>query len=156
MKIIGIVLFVAFLFCGRLFAQEVISSQGDYYSNGVGSLSFTIGEPIGETYSGASYDLTQGFQQVALKATLVEELTNDVNIQVYPNPVVNYLTINMGDYQNQATFTLYDTQGKLLKTEKIKNTFSTINFSIYAKGVYFLSVLDNQYKKLKTYKIIKQ
>ena len=43
--------------------QEVISSAGEHQENANGSISWTIGEPISETISGADAQLTQGFQQ---------------------------------------------------------------------------------------------
>lgn len=45
------------------FGQEVISTQGDSYSNGSGSLNFIIGEVVINTGSDGSNDITQGFHQ---------------------------------------------------------------------------------------------
>ena len=42
-------------------AQEVVSTQGDSYSNASGSIDFTIGEVIITTGTDGTNDLTQGF-----------------------------------------------------------------------------------------------
>jgi hypothetical protein len=44
-------------------AQEVVSTQGDSYSNSSGSIDFTIGEVIINTGTDGTNDLTQGFHQ---------------------------------------------------------------------------------------------
>ena len=47
-------------------AQEIISTSGDYFENTTGSISWTIGESMIETYTNGSEILTQGFQQSRL------------------------------------------------------------------------------------------
>ncbi|MBE0637328.1 MAG: T9SS type A sorting domain-containing protein [Bacteroidales bacterium] len=44
-------------------AQQVIASAGGYFENDNVSLSWTVGEPVTETFIGAEMILTQGFQQ---------------------------------------------------------------------------------------------
>jgi hypothetical protein len=44
-------------------AQQVIASAGGYYEGDNISLSWTLGEPVTETFSGGGVILTQGFQQ---------------------------------------------------------------------------------------------
>ena len=44
-------------------AQEVVSTQGDSYSNASSSIDFTIGEVIIDTGTDGTNDLTQGFHQ---------------------------------------------------------------------------------------------
>ena len=44
-------------------AQEVVSTQGDSYSNTSGSIDFTVGEVVINTGTDGTNDLTQGFHQ---------------------------------------------------------------------------------------------
>lgn len=44
-------------------AQQVIASAGNFFENGSGSVSFTMGEPATNTFSGNGVIVTQGFQQ---------------------------------------------------------------------------------------------
>ena len=60
MKRHTLVLF-SLLATGTVSAQEVVSSQGDSYSNG--SIDFTLGEVIIATGTDGTNDLTQGFHQ---------------------------------------------------------------------------------------------
>ena len=43
--------------------QEVVSTQGDSYTNASGSIDFTIGEVVINTVTDGTNDLTQGFHQ---------------------------------------------------------------------------------------------
>jgi len=47
----------------QITSPEVISSSGAYFSNTSGSMSWTLGETVTETFSNGSNILTQGFQQ---------------------------------------------------------------------------------------------
>jgi len=57
------ILFISLTFSVHIYSQEVISSAGGYYQNENISLSWTLGEPVIETFEGSGLILTQGFQQ---------------------------------------------------------------------------------------------
>ena len=78
----------AFFLLSNNNAQEVITTAGDYYLASSGSLSWTFGETITETFSTGINALTQGFNQSQLSATATYQLpTLDFNIKAYPNPL---------------------------------------------------------------------
>jgi hypothetical protein len=52
------------------------------------------------------------------------------------------------------SFQLYDVNGKLLTNQKITSAETIIQMEAFAKGNYFLKVLDNT-SEVKTFKIIK-
>jgi len=56
-------LIVAVNLKGQTINRQVIPTSGGYYSNGAGSLSWTLGETITPTLQSGSNMLTQGFQQ---------------------------------------------------------------------------------------------
>jgi hypothetical protein len=51
------------LFTTNLFCQDVISSQGDSYTDSSASIDFTIGEVVSFTGSSIENNITQGFHQ---------------------------------------------------------------------------------------------
>lgn len=69
MKQIFLFSFIIIMSCAALFypvqnkAQQVIASSGGHYQDENISLSWTVGEPVIETFSGGNVVLTQGFQQ---------------------------------------------------------------------------------------------
>ena len=55
-------------------SQEVKGTSGDYFQNAQASLSWTIGEPMTETYTTGTNILTQGFHQTGLTIVSIFEL----------------------------------------------------------------------------------
>jgi hypothetical protein len=63
MKKISSLLIIIALLSVNVKAQQVISTSGGYFENDNISVSWTVGEPVIETFSGVDVTLTQGFQQ---------------------------------------------------------------------------------------------
>ncbi len=71
----------------------------------------------------------------------IETNTNHSEIEIYPNPVKDELTINWGSYGTPQSIEIHNAQGQLVKT--INTVKNTISVSELAAGMYFL-VIDNQ------------
>jgi hypothetical protein len=70
-----------------LYAQQIVTTGGDYHQNSSGSISYTIGELAIETFSKTNNILTQGFHQTNLIAVAINELKGlDFEISAFPNP----------------------------------------------------------------------
>jgi len=135
-------------------AQEVISTQGDSYTNGGNTIDFTIGEPVIETVSDGTNDLTQGFHQTLLTIVSVEDLDINFSVNIFPNPTAEFVNIKMEQY-NGIAIRLFDVTGKqLLETNLVENT-TKISVTDFPKGTYLLTLINKEKNKIKTYKIIK-
>jgi Secretion system C-terminal sorting domain len=134
-------------------AQEVISTQGDSYSNGSGSIDFTIGEVVINTGSDGTYDLTQGFHQTNWNFVGVEDHVPNYEAIIFPNPTEDVLNIRTSAFEN-ITYTLYDAQGKLVLQDVLSAEQTPIQVSQLAPGGYSLT-LNNESQILKTFKLIK-
>jgi hypothetical protein len=79
--------------------------------------------------------------------TNIYEIKNESEIKIYPNPVLNYINVNI---QSEGLIKLYSMDGKELKefTGKIGN--NRINLSQYSNGLYFISFNNSFEKILKT------
>ena len=137
-------------------SQEVIATQGTESTNSASRLSYTIGEVISVFGSDSTNILTQGFQQpYRISATLIEDVELDFQVNIYPNPAVEQLNIELENYQTGYTYQLYDVSGKLLIKKAIESKKIIISFQQYSTGVYFLLLMEEESKKLKTYKVQK-
>jgi hypothetical protein len=116
-----IFLFATFLAAFAATAQEVVSSQGQTYSNANGSIDFTVGEVIINTGSNGTNDLTQGFHQTNWNFLGVEDFAPDYQATIFPNPTQDVLNIKTSVFEN-VTYTLYDAQTQNLKTFKLIKT----------------------------------
>lgn len=82
------------------------------------------------------------------------KFSDNIDVKIFPNPVRDVLNIQINTDFSTEQFYLYiiNTQGKILYQNKINNQ-STIDFSGYKSGIYFLKIFDetgtiNQVKKV--------
>jgi hypothetical protein len=146
-------LFLTLLTSLSVTAQEVVSTQGDSYSNASGSIDFTIGEVIINTGTDGTNDLTQGFHQTNWNFLGVEDFAPNYEAIIYPNPTEDVLTIRTSTFEN-VTYTLYDALGKRVMQDKLSAEQTPIQVSQLAPGSYSLT-LNNETQNLKTFKLIK-
>ena len=134
-------------------AQEVVSTQGDSYSNAGGNIDFTIGEVIINTGTNGINDLTQGFHQTNWNFVGLEDHAPSYEAIIFPNPTSEVLNIRTSTFEN-VTYTLYDAQGKLILQDKLSAEQTPIQVSQFAQGSYSLT-LSNKTQNLKIFKLIK-
>lgn len=131
----------------------VYSNQGGYNVAAGGSISWTVGEPVSETYTSTANITTMGFHQPELGiATLIKEHGEGAELLIYPNPVKESLTVSFKDLENGVyKINLFDDLGKLVfKTEtEIKQDSKLINLdmTLYAAGNYYLRVANANLNK---------
>lgn len=146
------------LYATTISAQEVVSTQGDSYSNANGSIDFTVGESIINTGTDGTNDLTQGFHQTNWNFLGVEDNAPNYEASIFPNPTSDVLNIKTSSFEN-VTYTLYDAQGKLVLQSILAAEVTPIQVSHLAPGAYSLQLTFEEGKKSasksKTFKLIK-
>jgi hypothetical protein len=144
--ILSIILIVSFL---RLNAQvhELVSSGGDYFQTSQLSISWSLGEPITETFTGSNIILTQGFQQGAMDLVGVPDGNrySAFEIEAYPNPTEGKVFIrknNSKDFgsETELNYSVFNLQGQLLKKGIIDTIDNSIDFSSFNQAAYLLLV----------------
>jgi len=139
-------------------AQEAVPASGGDASGSGGSVSFSVGQQVYVTHAGAPGSMAEGVQQT-YEISPVTGLTNrtiNLNINAYPNPTNDFLTLSVADrnYEN-LSYQLIDLSGRILETKKTENSTTDIFIGRYTYGAYFLKVLQGD-KEVKTFKIIRQ
>jgi len=135
------------------FSRDVIASGGDYFVSPVGSLSWTLGETVIETFENSSINfvLTQGFQQPDEKdnAIGIRELPdNEVVMRLYPNPTVASISMDFSyDENSSIRIVLVDMLGRILNTDEIdvtKGHISNYRFDVsgLSPGMYMFQFTD--------------
>ena len=160
MKRHTLVLF-SLLAAGSVSAQEVVSTQGDSYSNGSGSIDFTLGEVIIATGTDGTNDITQGFHQTNWNFVGLEDFAPNYEATIFPNPTSDVLNIKTSSFEN-VTYTLYDAQGKLVIQNILSAEQTPIQVSQLAPGAYSLELIFEEgnkgpqsLSKRKTFKLVK-
>lgn len=135
----------------------VIASGGGHAQSANFNVSMTIGEPVIETFYSTQKHLTQGFHQHFVMATIIEDNPALSDITMFPNPVEQYLTLNIPGGSNlKLMILLFDMNGKLLFYREINEEVVTIDFTSYMAAIYFLEIRYTQQNIRKVWKIVKQ
>lgn len=159
MKKIIITLFLG-IFSMSIQAQKAIVVSGGDISNANYSVSYTIGQ-VAQEKADSSGIINQGVQQPfeiftmpTLGVTDVE--TSNIKMLVYPNPTASFVNLSISNLEfKDATYSIFDLQGKLLISSKITTAKTTVEMSDYPVSTYFLKVNNKEGIILKTFKIIK-
>lgn len=134
-------------------AQEVVSTQGDSYSNASANIDFTIGEIVINTRTSGTIELTQGFHQTNWNFVGIQDHSPSFNATIFPNPTSEVLNIRTSAHKN-VSFTVFDTKGNLVLQDKLSGKQTTIQVSKLATGSYSV-VLKDHTQNLKTFNLIK-
>jgi 1,4-alpha-glucan branching enzyme len=85
-------------------------------------------------------------------ALAIANYEKDSSIYMYPNPAVNYFTLNL----ETTKVEIYSTLGQIVKTyNSLKNSLSQFDISDLNSGVYIVKVYDNQ-SQVQIMKLIKK
>jgi hypothetical protein len=140
-----------------LFAQnqEVLSTTGNFFENSAGSVSFTIGECITQTFVSSNLTLTQGFQQPKLEIAIDIRNIKDLGFEItaYPNPVKEFIIIKV-EKNPGLSYIIYDINGIMIERKEIIGSETEINFGNLNPSIYMLKVFNNN-MEVKAFKIIK-
>ncbi len=145
MHVLGITWFIIVTFSlSTLTAQETINATGGEAFGSGGSVSYSVGQVFYQTHSGTSGSVTEGVQQpyeISVATTI--EIAKEINLSVsaYPNPTTDYLILAINDSDNTSfSYQLFDIQGKLLQSEKITGSQTSIDMSNLVTATYFVKV----------------
>lgn len=134
-------------------AQEVVSTQGNSYSNGVGSIDYTIGEVVIITGTDGTNDITQGFHQTNWNFVGLIDNDPEYQVSIFPNPTSEVINIKTTVFED-VTYSLFDASGKLIVEDKLSADQTTIKVDELAPGNYTLT-LAKGVQILKTFKLVK-
>ena len=125
---------------------QVYASSGSHFTSAAAQLSFTIGEPLTSTYTGATTMVTQGFHQPDKNTAGINQ-NEDFVFNIYPNPTQNYIIISYSDESiKNYTVDLIDQLGQVLATRVLSGNNQQIDVSTLAAGNYHLRVTYLQNK----------
>lgn len=129
--------------------HEVIGSAGKSAKESGLYYAYTVGESITSTIKkqGINVVLTQGFHQpdVCLPITSTNpELWSGWDIQVYPNPVIQWLTVQFTapDAQQLSAFVISSDGKTVISDTAVSPAGQQIDVSRLDAGLYFLQLRD--------------
>lgn len=141
-----------------LFAQETTTTTGGNAIGTNGNVSYSVGQIVYTTNTGATGSVAQGVQQAFEIQTVLGTENFNINLQmaVFPNPTTNWLQLDIKNYGfEKLNYQVFDINGKLVLQSKISTETTTISMENLSTNIYLLKVLDHN-KEVKTFKIIKK
>jgi hypothetical protein len=139
-------------------AQQATTAAGGDATGSGGTIGYSIGQVVYSTHTGSNGTLSQGVQQAYEIFTLgFEDTELKISLSVFPNPTVNNLTLQISDYNNEKlSYQLYNMQGKMLNNGDVTAQQTEIKTSSLAPAMYFITVVNQENKKVQSFKIIKK
>ena len=152
-SIIPIVVFISFGFSS--FGQNALSAAGGHFKSSGGSTSFTVGQVAYVLKNGTGSYLNEGVQQVYTKKTTpIEELVYLKEVQLYPNPTQETMTLILSSKEDiQVRYTIMDYLGKEIRNGNILSEKSEISLRDLPSGNYFISLKSK--KEIRIFKMVK-
>ncbi|HQP03251.1 MAG TPA: T9SS type A sorting domain-containing protein [Bacteroidales bacterium] len=140
-----------------LYSQEVISNAGGSAENQSIIVSYTIGEPIVETFNSDDFIVTQGFNQPIITITAIETpQCPGFSIQIFPNPTSTTLDVLVESESDEPLmYSFFDASGKILFEKENQNKHVSFDVKHLPHGTYVLKVVYKG-KYVSTFKVIKQ
>lgn len=86
-------------------------------------------------------------------ATGIEDVFfEEKTVDIYPNPVINYLFLELENYPEVAVVEVYNMVGKRVEQFFVENSEEIQKFNLFdlQEGMYFISLLDNSNQLLET------
>jgi hypothetical protein len=120
--------------------QELVGSQGGILEGSLGSLSWSLGEPVIETASNAALTFSQGFQQNFPGNAGLASFVSDQLIEIYPNPTHDQLTIDPKNHLLTGDLYITDATGRVVYQLQKEHFPSTIYLGSFAPGMYFVII----------------
>ena len=132
----------------------VVSLDADPDYETKNSYSFTVTASDAEGNTSAAIIVTFNITEEDSSLGVEEAVIDKNEIQFFPNPVSNELTIKGNFILSQLK--IYDSLGRILLTIKPTEPEYTIDMSKMLKGVYFIRVFNSKNGFINTQTIIKQ
>jgi hypothetical protein len=140
-------------------AQQAITSSGGDASGSGGTIAYSVGQIGYNFHTGITGSVVQGVQQPYEIYIVMGENDRQIslNIQAYPNPTSDYLTLNIGNIDILTlSFQLIELGGKIIESKKITSSIETIRMENLPSSTYFLKIRSsNKEGDERIFKIIK-
>lgn len=145
------------LWMGLAQGQESVNASGGDGSGSGGTVAYSVGQLAYTTITGSNESIAQGVQQPVEIFTLgVEEIVMNISLTAFPNPTTENLTLQISNYNNEKlSYQLFDIQGKQLNNGQIVAWQTQIDMNSLPTATYFLNIVNQENKKVQSFKIIK-
>lgn len=94
----------------------------------------------------------QAFEEYLLNKYHPEKKT----VLLYPNPIKNHLELEVENLNDGLRYSILDSNGNLLRENKIVNLKTDLNLETLPSGVYLFLVYSESNSRIESFKFIKE
>ena len=125
--------------------RSVLAAGGAEASSGSLSISWTLGEPMTESYNTSGLTVSQGFQQGGTGSTGTHDAALPYEVVVFPNPTAQTLYVT-ADTPEPLVAELVTLDGKILRSIELGFPIEkfAISMATYPAASYFLVIKDGK------------
>jgi hypothetical protein len=135
-------------------AQTAVPASGGKAKGTGGSVSYSVGQVVYTTNSGANGSVAQGVQQ-PFEISVIKGIKESITFSAYPNPTTDFITLEVKEFElSNFHFQMNDINGKILQSGKIVGSKTKIFMRNLVPATYFVRVTESN-QQIKTFKIIK-
>ena len=144
------------LWAGLAQAQESANASGGDATGSGGTVAYSVGQVVYTTNTGGTGSVAQGVQHAfEIFSVGIKETAMNISLTAFPNPTTENLTLQISDFNNEKlSYQLFDMQGKQLSNGQITGPQTQINMNNLPTATYFIIVVNQENKKVKSFKII--
>ncbi|WP_295337067.1 T9SS type A sorting domain-containing protein [Flavobacterium sp.] len=117
------------------------------FADGTGTAA-RFSEPMGICFdpNGLLFVADRGNHKIRKVTAILnnEEFETGLSLKIYPNPAVDLFTVETNQINENSYLRITDFLGKEIYTQKISNLSTTINTSELCKGIYFITLIQNE------------
>lgn len=157
--LLSLITITVFASCS-LYSQQLLRQSLSCFGSSYASDGILIRQTVGQSsntisYSSSSGGLRQGFQQpINLSGQNINPEFN-IEISVYPNPIINEFSFVISGDDGQFNYKISDMIGNLVCSNRVKtNEEKSISCSSWSTGIYFISIYSSK-KLLSVKKLVK-
>jgi hypothetical protein len=122
--------------------NDLIVTPTAIYTSGTfsGGTDFDPGDGTATLYPDESWDYF--IHKMSMTPSVIKEETSGINLTLFPNPAHDILNIIINGDKNKYTIEIFDLAGSLMKNINTTASFSSIDISELASGIYFIVAKD--------------
>lgn len=153
--LLGLALITSSISISQSVTPEVTATAGAHFAIPSIQISWTLGEPITQTLSNSSAQLTQGFQQSNISVIGISDYDFSYSVEAFPNPTIDVVRIKLSENVSKGSLNIVDPTGKTIFVKDITESEFMLDFAPYSQGTYFLNLTDENGKLLHTVRLQK-
>jgi hypothetical protein len=123
---------------GEVSVDNIVSKAQELWDCSPQSLVYAACRIDGQ-YQFYQLEFVEPWQQEQAEQSLGTEVKEGIQLNMYPNPVRDQLTIELGNTQT-GTIIMYDVSGRVLFEQQVQNALTRIDVQDWSPGMYVVSM----------------